>query len=460
MHEKTLDAWHSPHYIVQELHPTLDFLKWDYGALDEVQERNYVEAKLQLLQRNMPQVEVSYLSDLIVKSHTQLRNYAAEHIQTLLPENEKSSASQLARCCVSQRDIQRVFIFYEKWKQIYKNNELGSPEYAYDHHAIFVAIGLVYYMRLNHEYRVKYEEFLKNYNILSQNPTFLTVWKRSLDWMIKDADIPAGIAKTDALKENFFAIIMCCVTQTPLIITGVPGSSKTVSFNLVVSNCKGLSSKQKLFQNLEIFPMMEPQYYQCSRRTTATELEKVVNIVIKRQRNYCESNLPVCCVLFMDEAGLVEKHQALKVLHPHLDKQDVSYVIITNSILDAAKTNRAVSLYRPQNSVEEIQSLADGCLRRQDTLFPHCKKQVVHLSYAYWEVMCHPVLKTFFGLRDFIHFVSSLRNRVLQNGNISPQNVLQALERNFNGSKDFDFVCSVFLNEVCNQDLVCCTIMH
>lgn len=454
MHEKNLDAWHSPHYIVQELHPTLDFLKWDYGALDEVQERKYVEAKLQLLQQNMSQVEVSYLSDLIVKSHTQLRTYAAEHIQTLLPENEKSSALKLARCCVSQRDIQRVFLFYEKWKQIYKNNELSYPE-DIDHHAVFVAIGLVYYMRLNHEYRVKYEEFLKNYNIFSQKPTFLTVWKCSLDWMIKDADIPAGIAKTDALKENFFAIVMCCITQTPLIITGIPGSSKTLSFNLVVSNCKGLSSKRKSFQNLEIFPMIEAQYYQCSRRTTATEIEKVVNIVTKRQRSYCESNLPVRCVLFMDEAGLLEKHQALKVLHPHLDKQEVSYVVITNSILDAAKTNRAVSLYRPQNSVEEIQSLADGCLRRQDITSPHCKKQVVHLSSAYWEVMCHPILKTFFGLRDFIHFVSFLRSRMLQSGIISPPYVLQALERNFNGSKDFNFVRKVFLNEVSAHPHIC-----
>lgn len=52
----------------------------------------------------------------------------------------------------------------------------------------------------------------------------------------------------------------------------------------------------------------------------------------------------ICCVM-IDEAGLPpeEKHP-LKVLHYYTDKPVVSSVIITNSILDAAKTNRTVRL--------------------------------------------------------------------------------------------------------------------
>ena len=53
----------------------------------------------------------------------------------------------------------------------------------------------------------------------------------------------------------------------------------------------------------------------------------------------------------MDEAGLPEEsHESLKVLHYHLDQQEVAFVAITNHILDAAKTNRAVSLFRPTAS--------------------------------------------------------------------------------------------------------------
>jgi len=35
------------------------------------------------------------------------------------------------------------------------------------------------------------------------------------------------------------------------------------------------------------------------------------------------------------------------VLHYHLDQKEVAFVGITNHVLDAAKTNRAVSLFRP-----------------------------------------------------------------------------------------------------------------
>ena len=40
----------------------------------------------------------------------------------------------------------------------------------------------------------------------------------------------------------------------------------------------------------------------------------------------------------------------VQVLHFHLDQQEVAFVAITNHILDAAKTNRAVSLFRPTPS--------------------------------------------------------------------------------------------------------------
>ena len=55
--------------------------------------------------------------------------------------------------------------------------------------------------------------------------------------------IPRGIAKTQALMENLFCTIVCCCTSTPLIIVGAPGSSKTLSFNLALSNIKGGESK-------------------------------------------------------------------------------------------------------------------------------------------------------------------------------------------------------------------------
>ena len=65
-----------------------------------------------------------------------------------------------------------------------------------------------------------------------------------MDFYTDQLSLPTGIAKTEALKENLFATIICTVTKTPLIIVGAPGSSKTLSFNLTISNLKGPESKQ------------------------------------------------------------------------------------------------------------------------------------------------------------------------------------------------------------------------
>ena len=65
-----------------------------------------------------------------------------------------------------------------------------------------------------------------------------------MNFYINKLSLPAGIAKTEALKENLFATIICTATNTPLIIVGAPGSSKTLSFNLAISNLKGPESKE------------------------------------------------------------------------------------------------------------------------------------------------------------------------------------------------------------------------
>ena len=65
-----------------------------------------------------------------------------------------------------------------------------------------------------------------------------------MDFYTDNLILPVGIAKSKALKENIFATIICTVTKIPLIIVGAPGSSKTLSFNLTISNLKGQESEK------------------------------------------------------------------------------------------------------------------------------------------------------------------------------------------------------------------------
>ena len=93
-------------YNVKQMHPTLSFLKWDYGSLDAKQEQEYVDAKLMTLQTKPSKTEVSTLTTLIVQSQRLMREYAREHITGLLDKNHPELATSFAECCVSQRDIQ------------------------------------------------------------------------------------------------------------------------------------------------------------------------------------------------------------------------------------------------------------------------------------------------------------------------------------------------------------------
>lgn len=429
---------------------------WDYGALGEQQERDYILAKMKISNRGTANADVANLTELIVMSQNLMRKYALEQLKDCGLSDAKSS--EYSRSCVSQRDIQRVFTFYEWLSKMYQKYKPFGEQCDYNSRAVAIALGLVYYLRLDTLHRKKYRDIL-DHEMAPSQLSFSKSFKEELDWYIDHIDLPKGIAKTQALKENLFATIICTMTHTPLIIVGSPGSSKTLSFNLTLANLKGQESKVSQFRETDVFKSLDPQVYQCSRRTTSNEISTVFNRAINRQRSHQSIPLPVYCVVFMDEAGLPEeRHESLKVLHYYLDTQEVSFVAISNHVLDAAKTNRAASLFRPQASRDELVTLAKGCLcDTPDRPPPELRKDmeiVASFCPAYEALMAKPRFARFFGLRDFINFISYLRRKRLEM--LSPQLVMEALERNFNGvsKEDFHFICKLFLRAVSRQSAI------
>ena len=422
---------------------------WDYGALGEQQERDYIHAKMKIFNKSSGNADIANLTDLIVLSQNLMRKYALDQLKNGLSENDAHACS---RSCVSQRDIQRVFTFYEWLMKMYNKFKPHGKFVDYSTRAIVVSLGLVYYIRLDAEHRKLYENEL-NHKATPTRVSFSKCFDEELKWYINKIDLPLGIAKTIALKENLFASIVCTMTHTPLIIVGSPGSSKTLSFNLTLANLKGQESKVAEFRKTDIFKALDPQFYQCSRRTTSNEIQTVFNRAINRQRSHQRVPLPVYCVVFMDEAGLPEeRHESLKVLHYYLDSQEVSFVAISNHVLDAAKTNRAVSLFRPEAPRSDLETLARGCLcPTPEKPPPELKKDmdmVASFCPAYEAIMRNTRFSSFFGLRDFIHFISYLRRKRMEM--LSPQLVMEALERNFNGvsKEEFNYICKLFLRVV------------
>ena len=443
------DRWLRGSYYVHPLHPTLQLIMWDYGSLDNAQERDYINAKMKMLHRSMSNVEVASLTELIVDSQEVMRHYAMLQLRS---NNLSSEQAKLAsHSCVSQRDIQRVFTLHEWLMKCYEKSKPYGDRTDYHHRALFVALGIVYYMRLNTKYREEYRNLMDKRSRLPNEVGFSKAFTDELDWYIDQVDLPQGIAKTQALKENILATIICTVTHTPLIIVGAPGSSKTLSFNITVANLKAQESKMKLFRQTDMYPSLDPHYYQCSRFTTSNEIQTVFSRAINRQRSYLKISLPIHCVVCIGQAGLPEEsHEPLKVLHYYLDNPEVSFVAITNHVLDAAKTNRAISLFRPESSGDDLETLAKGCLcSKPDNPPPELQKDLVTIKgfcEPYITLMKHKAVNTFFGLRDFIHFVNYFRRR--RQNTLNAQVVMEALERNFNGSDEFEVICKQFLATV------------
>ena len=98
------------------------------------------------------------LTDLIVASQNLMRDYAFRQLCSC--GLDKHQAKLSSRSCVSQRDIQRVFTFYQWVMDSYTKYKPYGERQDYSRRAVLVALAIVYYMRLDSQYRKEYEQYL------------------------------------------------------------------------------------------------------------------------------------------------------------------------------------------------------------------------------------------------------------------------------------------------------------
>ena len=450
------DDWILGSYYVRPVPPTLRFLTWDYGALSDSQEFAYIQEKISMDrggEGDGENMQVVQHTSLIAHCQCMIREFALEQLKQV--GFEADEADLRARSCVSQRDIQRVFTLTAYFKSSLKKDRPSLASDDIDRRAVLVSLGIVYFLRLDDKYRKEFCTQLKSLEAGTSKDSFAEVFTSEMNFYVEKMHIPVGIAKTRTLKENLFASVICTACRLPLIIVGAPGSSKTLSFNLALANLKGAESRHNFFRDTSRFPALDPYHYQCSRRSTSLEIENVFKRAIKQQQKHNISKLPINCVVFMDEAGLPEEsHESLKVLHYYLDDPCISFVAITNHILDAGKSNRAVSLFRPKAKEEDLKTLAQGCLwTGPPNPFPelhNIANGIDELCSAYVTVMEDERFEKFFGLRDFIHFIGYIRRHRGSSTDLTPELVLKALERNFNGvdAESFKSIANCFLSKI------------
>ncbi len=263
-------------------------------------------------------------------------------------------------------------------------------------------------------------------------------FKHVVEAFCKTLKIPDGIALTDELMQNVFFILVCCELRIPIQIVGPPGCSKTLSMSIALENA---GSKETVFT-----PLMDTRY-QCNPHSTDLEIKNVFKRAKKRQ----QKNQYKHSVVFFDEGGLPQEEEAaLKVIHKPLDNKEVACVILTNNVLDAAKSNRTLLLlHTALHTVSTADTTTKERLEKRNRLeqliigILFDRKRTVQnldvtaaLARAFLDVNNYSqgTKKNLFNQRDIVYFLRYLKKLIAKKGNIiDAPSLLRALQRNFNG---------------------------
>ena len=362
-------------YLVNILPQSLMYYVFNFGSLEKKNEDQYISSIISdIIDEKKLKEETK---NIISKCHEYLRNKFDDSIVSL---------RELAR-------FKKIYYFFlEYYKK--KNKCLQKKSYPESEKlkSIIISIYLSYYIRLvdgasrskfNNNFKKDFKK-LVNYNFdinkqienfneddliyegelrddLQENYgindfsefNFHDILSKEEDFILDNANPEKGIGKNDSLKENIFLLFTCLNTNIPLIIIGKPGSSKSLSAQLI---CKVMNGKYSSSEFFKLYPSIIQSYFQGSNSTTPGDVEGIFEIakgrldVFKKNKNSDE--IPISMILF-DELGLAErsKNNPLKALHSHLDfegkEEGISFVGISNWTLDAAKINRALCLSVP-----------------------------------------------------------------------------------------------------------------
>ncbi|KAJ9458845.1 hypothetical protein DIPPA_15027 [Diplonema papillatum] len=221
-------------------------------------------------------------------------------------------------------------------------------------------------------------------------------------------EVEEGIAMNQALKENLYVTMICVFNRVPVMVVGKPGTSKTLTLQVLASNLRGANSTSAFWSK---FPALHVIPYQCSPLSSAAGIRHQFEIAC----NYQTKAQKTIVVLLLDEIGLAEHSpdMPLKVLHAMLVDPAIAIIGLSNWTLDAAKMNRAICLRRPEPATGDIHITGEHILRSTDgTERPREAALLKNISAAYHEVYTQQKGREFIGMRDYYHTVKLLKREL------------------------------------------------
>ncbi|PKU34399.1 hypothetical protein llap_15296 [Limosa lapponica baueri] len=427
-------------YRVHALPPSMIPLVWDFGQLNNLTEKMYIQ---QIVQR--------------VMEHVPMTQPEAEMITEVLFASQQYMRQRDDECSfVSLRDVERcmeVFKWFHKRSKLLLRElekylaEKKAPKSTVERNTVIwslvLAVGVCYHASLEKKepYRSAISQVLpKPYDTQKKILEEISLMQ---DLFLNGVRLRDTIARNLALKENVFMMVICIELKIPLFLVGKPGSSKSLAKTIVADAMQGQAAHSDLFKDLkqihlvsfQCSPLSTPEgiigtFKHCARFQEGKNLEEYVSVVV------------------LDEIGLAEDSpkMPLKTLHPLLEDgciddvplphKKVGFIGISNWALDPAKMNRGIFVSRGDPSKEELIESAKGICSSARGALQKVEPYFYHFANAY-ENICKAQDREFFGLRDYYSLIKMFFALAKSSkSEPTPQDVAEVVLRNFGGKDD------------------------
>ena len=440
------ESKHSKRKLVYNVNPLpiplLNFV-FDFGNPNQEDIKRYISNMLE-------QILKKIIKDNRIKEDIQrIAEKAIFDSQDFIKNNFEISS-------VSLREVRRWGILFEWFYDLLKNPFFKKFGYSNDKISLYslnLSIYLCYYIRIfDKTIRKGFCELMKE--SFGKKFDFEDFPKIIQNIIADSVDLEKGIAKNRALLENLFSIFVCLNTKIPLFIIGKPGSSKSLSAQLIFKSMNGKDSFNDFFQH---FPKVYTKSYQGSLTSNS---KGVLKIFQKARKSLEDKKLQneIISSIYFDEMGLAEisKNNPLKVIHSQLEydenKEKVSFIGISNWPLDASKMNRGIYLSITEPDEEDLIFTALKIAESYDVkLVQEYKNYFTNLASTYFEYkellksksfefeeQNNKNIREFHGSRDFYHLIKTASKLLIQSefskDKYEIENIMnESIERNFGG---------------------------
>ena len=460
-------------YSVNPMPHSLLSYVFDFGNVKTEDEKNYIEKMIEGKIDNKELKE--FCTNLITKAQIFVRN------------NYGISSVSL-REIMRFRELYDFFLDYFDKKKKIINKNIDRNYYLLitekkEILSINLSLYLVYYLRLSDSINQK---SLRKKLSEELNPIFqsmipndiLDIPLKEQNFIADNVNLDKDIARSRSLLENLFSLFVSINKKIPLFLIGKPGSSKSLSIQIMNNAMRGKTSKSKFFQ---MYPKMYLITYQGALNSTSEGVERIFNKA--REILNTHDNKEIISTILFDEMGLAEHsiHNPLKVIHSNLDddlnkdNNKISFIGVSNWELDSSKMNRGTTIRIPEPNLDDIKTLSVTIAKSflGENLEENIEIFFNNLGLSYFKYKEEfkndnriKEYEDFHGNRDFFHLIKYSAAKIQEKknkGNIDNNYLLNlaidSFERNFggleldNGQTGFNIIKEKFY-EYSNQDRI------